>query len=115
MMMSLAGVMVWWSMRAGAPSPEELAEALQQHATSADAAADVMPGVTATQMLLADLAAHFSHIRIIGAKELDTGWRVDTLVRVQARRTAPIDLKIQFHLQQQDDDWTITAAKLLQA
>ncbi len=114
MMMSLAGVMVWWSMRAGAPSPEELATALQQHAVSTDIE-DMMPGATATQMLLADLAAHFSHIRIIGAKEVDAQWQVDTLVRVQTRRTTPVDLKIQFHLQQQEADWTITAAKLLQA
>ena len=114
MMMSLAGVMVWWGIRAGAPSPEEVAEALQQHASPADIA-DVASTATATQMLLADLAANFSHIRILGAKSVDDHWQVETLVRIQTRRTAPTDLKIQFQLRQQDADWTICAAKLLQA
>ena len=114
MMMSLAGVMVWWGMRAGAPSPEEVAEALQLHASTADMT-DLASTVTATQMLLADLAAHFSHIRILGAKAVDDHWQVDTMVRIQTRRTAPTDLKIQFQLRQLDADWTISAAKLLQA
>jgi hypothetical protein len=114
MMMSVAGVMVWLGMRAGAPSPEDVADALQQYAISG-LAPDCLPASPATQMLLADLAAHFNCIRILGAKEQQGSWRVDTLVQVQTPRMSPVDLKIQFNLMQRKGDWSITAAQLLQA
>ncbi|TXH38515.1 MAG: hypothetical protein E6Q98_03255 [Rhodospirillaceae bacterium] len=112
-MMSLAGVMGWWNTRTGAPSPEDVTGALHQYAVAADSD-DLDPVSSTTAMLLADVAANFSHIRILGAKENAGLWSLDALVRVQTRRTSPVDLKIQFHLMQQRGDWSIMAAKLLQ-
>lgn len=69
---------------------------------------------SATQMLLADIAKHFSAIRIIGNTEVDGHWHSETIVNVQSFGNAPVHLKVEFHLQIHDGSWVISAARLLQ-
>jgi hypothetical protein len=96
---------------AGGPTSNEISMALQQ---SASIVARGSAG-SATQMLLADIAKYFSSIRVLNTTEVDGDWQADAVVNVQSRGNAPVSLKIQFQLLQQDAHWVIRAARLLQS
>lgn len=111
MLVSIAGTGGASGGRAGAPTSQEISLALHECGSS------LLFGKTdsATKMLLADIARHFSSLQILSTSEVDGRWHAEALVNIQSRGTAPVSLKIQFDLQQQDASWVIGAAKLLQS
>jgi hypothetical protein len=111
MLVSITGTGSGSSGWAGGPTSNEITIALQQSASVVARNG----GGSATQMLLADLARHFSSVRILSTTEVDGDWHTDAIVNVQSRSNAPVSLKIQFHLLQQDANWIIRAARLLQS
>jgi hypothetical protein len=111
MLVSITGTGRDSGNRKSGPTSREIAIALQECSSSMGGGATG----SATQMLLTDLAQHFSSIRLLSATEIDGQWHTDAIVNVQSRGNAPVSLKIQFHLQQQDGNWMISAARLLQS
>ena len=110
MLVSITGTGNVTGDRASGPTAREISRALHR----CGAAVARSGSGSATQMLLADLAAHFSSIRLLDTTEIDGNWHSDAIVEVQSRGNAPVNLKIQFHLQQQDASWVVNAARLLQ-
>jgi len=111
MLVSITGTGDGPGGRASGPTSKEIASALEEFSSSVGWAATS----SATQMLLADVARHFSSIRLLSATEIDGLWHSDAIVNVQSRGNAPVSLKVQFQLQHLDAAWIINAARLLQS
>jgi hypothetical protein len=111
MLVSITGTGSGPAGRASGPTSKEITSALQEFSSSVEWAATS----SATQMLLADVARHFSSIRLLSATEIDGLWHSDAIVNVQSRSNAPVSLKVQFQLQHLDASWIISAARLLQS
>ncbi|HVI91047.1 MAG TPA: hypothetical protein VM659_22305 [Dongiaceae bacterium] len=97
--------------RASGPTSNEISMALRECGSA------LLFGKTnsATKMLLADIARHFSSLRILSTTQVADQWHAEALVNFQSRGAAPVSLKIQFELQQQEATWAISAAQLLQS
>jgi hypothetical protein len=111
MLVSITGTGGASGGRASGPTCNEISTALRECGSS------LLFGKTnsATKMLLADIARHFSSLSILSTMRVDDHWRAEALVNVQSRGAAPVSLKIQFQLQQQEAAWEISAAQLLQS
>jgi len=111
MLVSITGTGSASGGRAGGPTSNEISMALRECGSSLLFAKTN----SATKMLLADIARHFSSLRILSTTEIDGHWHAEALVNVQSRANAPVSLKIQFQLQQQEASWVVGAARLLQS